>query len=292
MAAPDRVLARVVLTAFAIVGFPVVLALELAILSAGSGDSAANALWCLIAPTSKIDTAVHASALAITVVAALPVLLAARAARRARASVDELRSAAKQARITSLSPWVVAVAARAQVLDRVDIVEAPRAFAFAYGWIRPRICVSTGLIDLLDEAELEAVLLHEGWHAAHRDPLRLLLAQTVGSAFGVVPEIRRLVHLYVLAMEVAADRHVVARMGHPRALASALAKSVAPVAQPAFDGHAEARAAALAGHPLALPRWRGRIAALLLLAELVLLVPLFSNGSLVALIGFWIHPLC
>lgn len=293
MSAPDRVLLQVVLTAFAITGFLVLLVMELAILSAGSGDSAAHAFRCLIAPTSKVDTAVHASAIAITVAAAFPVMIAFRVARRARAKVEDLRSATMLARIDSLPPWVIVVAAKAQVLDRIEIVEAPRPFAFAYGWLRPQICLSTGMIALLDEAELEAVLHHEGWHVARRDPLRLLLVQTIGAALGAIPEIRRLVHSCVLAMEVAADDHVVTEMGHPRALASALTKSVLPpTATPAFEGHPEARAAALVGHFPRMPRGRGRLAAVLLLLEIAVFVPLVSNGSIVSIVGLWIHPVC
>lgn len=292
-ASPNRVLARVLLMACALVGLLLVAALELAVLSAGTGDSAANAAWCLIAPVSRTDTAIHASALALAVVAALPLWLGARAASQARASVAELHSAARLARAAAPPARVATIAARTLSLGRLDVIDAPRPFAFAYGWIRPRVCISTGQMELLDDAELEAVLHHEGWHAARRDPLRLLMVQMVGAAFGAVPEVRRQVRDYVLAMEVAADRHVVAEMGHPRALASALAKCVAPpAAQPGFEGHAAARAAALAGHPPALPRGRGRLAALVLLAEVVLLAPLITNGSIVALIGFWIHPLC
>jgi len=279
--------------AFALVGFLVVLTLELLILAAGSPGSAGATLRCLIVPTSSLDTGVHASAVAIGVLSTLPILLGFRAASRARASVVELRHAAKTARLRSLPPPVVPAATAASVLGRLDIVDVPRAFAFAYGWIRPRICVSTGLVQLLDDHELEAVLHHEGWHVARRDPLRLLLAQTVGAAFASVPEIRRLVRLYLVAMEVAADRHVVAVMGHPRSLASALAKPMAPpVRGPAFEGHAEARAAALAGVPPIAPRGRGRLAAALILVELVILVPLFTNGSIISLAGFWIHPIC
>lgn len=293
IASPNHVLVRVVLTALALVGFLAVLALELMILGGGSGESVLAAVRCLIAPVSSLDTAVHASALAVGVLAALPILLGAQAASRARARVVELRHAAKTAQLSTLPPRVVTAATRTWVHGCIDVVDAPRAFAFAYGWIWPRVCISTGLVDLLDDAELEAVLHHEGWHVARRDPLRLLLVQAVAAAFAVVPEIRRLVRLYILAMEVAADHHVVAVMGHPRSLASALAKTAAPpVAPPAFEGHTGARAAALAGSLPTVPRGRGRLAGAVLLVELVVLIPLLTNGSIVALAGFWIHPVC
>ena len=293
IASPNRVLARVVLTALALAGLLLLAALELMILSAGSAESAVATLRCLIAPVSSLDTAVHASAVAVGVLATLPILLGLQVASRARVRVAELRHAAATARVRSLPPRVVTAAKAAGVLGRIDLVDATRTFAFAYGWVRPRICISTGLVALLEDAELEAVLHHEGWHIARRDPLRLLLAQTVGAAFAVVPEIRHLVRLYVLAVEVAADRHVVVMMGHPRALASALAKTVAPpVTSPAFEGRAASRTAALAGNLPTLPRGRGRFAASVLVLELLVLIPLLMNGSLVALVGIWIHPIC
>lgn len=287
----NRVLARVVLTALALTGFLVLAALELLILSASQGAAGFD-MRCLVAPVSTTDTAVHASAVAIGLLAALPILSGARAASRSRATISELRRVAKSARL-STPPEVIAAAAAAQIAGRIDVVEAARPFAFTYGWIRPRVCVSTGLVRSLDARELEAVLHHEGWHVARRDPLRLLLAQMAGAAFAIVPEVRRLVHAYTLAVEVAADRHVVTAMGDARWLAGALIKTMPrPVMRPAFEGDAEARVAALSGTALVEPRWRGRIAVAVLIAELVLLVPLLSNGSIVTLAGLWMHPVC
>lgn len=239
-----------------------------------------------------MDSAVHASAVAVGVLAAIPILKGVRAASRSRAAVVELQNVAKIARI-ALSPQVAAAAAAAHVNDRIDVIAAPRQFAFAYGWVRPRVCFSNALIDALNHHELEAVLLHEGWHVFRRDPLRLWLAKTVGAAFAPVSEIRRLVRLHELTVEVAADRHVVAVMGHPRWLASALIKTMAPpVAVPSFEGHAEARISALTGQPPVVPRGRGRVAVAALILELFAFVLLLSNGSFVSMTGFWIHPAC
>ena len=293
MISPYRVLARIILLACALAGFLVLLGLELVILGAGSAESVTTTVRCLIAPASSLDTVVHASAVAIGLLTALPIMRAARTASHTRATVDELRYAARTARLTTLPSRVVTAATKTGVLGRLDVVDTPGAFAFAYGWVRPRICLSTGLVALLTDEELEAVLLHEGWHMHRRDPLWLLLVQVVGAAFVFVPEIRRLVHLYRLAVEVAADRHVVAAMGDRRWLASALVKVMGPpVMAPAFEGQSAARIAALSGAVPAIPRWRGRLAAVMLTLEIIALVPLLTNGSLVSLAGFWIHPVC
>ncbi len=293
---PDRVFARVVLAAVVLIGFLGLAALVLLALGAGPDRWGTLSLRCLVAPMSALDTAVHGSAVTLATIAGLAVLAGMRAGNRERAAVAELRSATTWARLGSPPPRMLAAATAVGVAGRVDVVVAPRPFAFAYGWFRPRICVSTGLIDRLTDEELKAVLHHEGWHVARRDPLRLLMVRTVGAAFTVVPPIRRLVRLYVLAVEVAADRHVVAAMGNPRWLASALIKvTEPPVAGPAFEGHAEARVAALAGDPLpSLPStpWRGHVAAAALVLELFAVIPLLTGGGLPLLASFWMHPAC
>lgn len=291
--APDRVLARVLLAALASVGFLVLTAVALLVFAAGPTQSGVRALRCLIAPMSSVDTAVHASAVAAAALIGLVILSAIRTVSRERARVAELRRATRRARSGSLSPRVHLTASEAGVLGRVDVVAATRPFAFAYGWIRPRICVSTSLVERLTEQELAAVLHHEGWHVRRRDPLRLLIVRTAAGAFAVVPPIRRLVQLYLLAVEVAADAHVVAAMGDPRWLAGALVKVTdSPLFRPAFEGHAEARIAALVGKPLPATSWRGRAAAAVLVLELVALVPLVMGSGLPLFAALWTHPVC
>lgn len=289
---PDRVLARVVLVALAMGGMVVLAALVLLVVAAGPALSGTRLVRCLIAPMSSLDAVVHASAVAAGGLIGVMVLAGVRTVNRDRATVAELRSATMAARLGSPPAAVARAAGEAAVAGRVDVVAATRPFAFAYGWVRPRICLSTGLVDRLGERELAAVLHHEGWHVGRRDPLRLLIVQTIGAAFAVVPPIRRLVRLYLVAVEIAADRHVVGAMGDPRWLAGALVKVTGdPVATPAFEGHAEARIAALVGEPGPTTRWRSRVAATVFLLELVPIAVLLRGGAPV-LAGVWTHPIC
>jgi Peptidase family M48 len=41
--------------------------------------------------------------------------------------------------------------------------------------LRPRVVVSQGLLERLSDAELRAVLEHEGYHVANLDPLKLVV---------------------------------------------------------------------------------------------------------------------
>jgi beta-lactamase regulating signal transducer with metallopeptidase domain len=107
---------------------------------------------------------------------------------------------------------------------RIDLVEDDRPFSFTYWFLRPRISVSTGLVDRLDGAELRAVLLHERYHVRQRDPLRLVIARYFAAGLYVVPVVDDLVARSVLQSEIEADREAVTAMRGVGPLARALYK--------------------------------------------------------------------
>ncbi len=86
---------------------------------------------------------------------------------------------------------------------RVTVVAGARAMAFCGGLLRPRIYMSEGALTRLAAPELEAIVAHEAHHAARRDPLRILVARAIGSAFG-----RREQTLAELSADAAAARRV------------------------------------------------------------------------------------
>lgn len=107
---------------------------------------------------------------------------------------------------------------------RIDVVEDERPFSFCFWFLRPRICVSTGLARRLDARELRAVLLHERYHLRHRDPLRLVVARYFAAGLYVVPVVEDLVEHFTLEKELEADQDAVAAMGSVSPLARALYK--------------------------------------------------------------------
>jgi Peptidase family M48 len=112
---------------------------------------------------------------------------------------------------------------------RVSVLAGTRAMAFCAGLLRPRIYVSEGALARLGEPELEAIVAHEAHHAARRDPLRILFARAIGTAFG-----RREQTL----ADLSADAYAVRRVGDAP-LASALL---------AFDADAAGIAAVRVDH--------------------------------------------
>lgn len=102
------------------------------------------------------------------------------------------------------------------------LVEDSAPQAFCTGFMRPRICVSTGALDTLSAAELRAVLIHERHHRRWRDPLRLMLLRVLEHALPFLPGLPRIAERYAALAEVAADEAALARTGDQRGLARAL----------------------------------------------------------------------
>jgi Zn-dependent protease with chaperone function len=136
------------------------------------------------------------------------------------------------------------IAARAKVADRIDVVNSPEAFSFAYGFVRPRIALSQALVEALSQPELEAVLAHERYHVRARDPAKVVLARALPRAAFYLPALKHLRRRYVAGRELAADRRAVRSCGDA-ALAGALYKVVRGPAWPELS-----QAAAIGGDEL------------------------------------------
>ena len=147
------------------------------------------------------------------------------------------------------------------IARRVDVVATGEAFAVTHGLLRPRILLSTGLLDTLDEPELTAVLVHERHHLLARDPLRLLGARLLAGYGWYLPLLRWWAQRLALRRELAADRAATTSAG-VAAVAGALLKLAelpAPAVVAAVNpaGNLPDRIAYLEGQPLARRALRG-----------------------------------
>jgi hypothetical protein len=117
------------------------------------------------------------------------------------------------ARRVATPPDVAAVAAALGIADRIDVVADRHPFSFCYWFRRPRICVSTALVERLSNEELRAVLIHERYHLRQRDPLRVVIARYFAAGLYVVPAVDELATFYTLQKEIAADDEAVRLLG-------------------------------------------------------------------------------
>ncbi len=109
-------------------------------------------------------------------------------------------------------------------LTAVDLVGDARPFAFCYGLLRPRVCLTTAMVDLLAPCELEAVLRHERHHQASRDPLKILVSRSLGVGLFFLPAAQDLLDRYMVGKEVAADAEAADAARSELPLATALFK--------------------------------------------------------------------
>jgi beta-lactamase regulating signal transducer with metallopeptidase domain len=125
------------------------------------------------------------------------------------------------------APIVRRLAAEVGLEGRLTYVVDPAPYAFCYGFLSPRVCVSSGMARSLTGPELRAVLLHEGFHARQRDPLKVLVSRGLGSALFMLPTAAEMRDRYLVRKELDADAHVVERLS-PQPLAAALLKIARP----------------------------------------------------------------
>ena len=116
-------------------------------------------------------------------------------------------------------------AAEAGLAGRVDLVDTPGSFSFTHGIARPRVVVSRGLVDSASPEELAAVLVHEAYHVANYDPLKVVLARSLPRALFFLPSLVELRGRYVAGRELAADRRAMGQAGVD-SLAGALYKVI------------------------------------------------------------------
>ncbi len=87
------------------------------------------------------------------------------------------------------------------------VVDHPAAAAYCVPGLRSRIVISAGAIDLLDQAELAAVLAHERAHARERHDLVLLPFTALCRAFPWSGSAQRAYAEVALLIEMLADDH-------------------------------------------------------------------------------------
>lgn len=104
------------------------------------------------------------------------------------------------------------------------VLSHPAPMAITMGFAQPKIIISTGLIKLLTNDELKAVLTHETYHKANRDPLKLFILSLCASTIGYIPILKWFNEQYRIIQEVLADEFAIRKQETSVHLGSALLK--------------------------------------------------------------------
>jgi Zn-dependent protease with chaperone function len=171
---------------------------------------------------------------------------------------------------------------QSSILENVTVFKDSLPLAFTGGFLKPRIFLSTKLVDILDENELRAVILHESYHQRSKDPLKGLAISFISDFLFFLPVSNFLKRAFGLTSELMADAHSVRSQADPTDLVSSLLKVQKLCGSAAswfFDPTTE-RANRLLGQPSKIPiplRRAFLTIILLVIAAFFALVPVKKN---------------
>ncbi|OGC51791.1 hypothetical protein A2W32_00050, partial [candidate division WWE3 bacterium RBG_16_37_10] len=103
-------------------------------------------------------------------------------------------------------------------LDSLVIVENNKCAAFSYGFYRPKMVLSTGLINSLNAKELEAVILHELHHLKYAHVPLIFIMEIIKSSLFFIPLLSVYIQRLRQNFEEEADKTVIKIQGSPEFL--------------------------------------------------------------------------
>lgn len=127
----------------------------------------------------------------------------------------------------SMSKKLNHIAQQINLSSKVIEIQTEEPVVFCYGFVNPRICISSVIVNSLSCNELKAVLLHEQHHLKVYEPIKLLLVKIISNALFFIPGIKSLTKQYAVFSELAADETATDNFKNKVPLAQALNKILA-----------------------------------------------------------------
>lgn len=134
----------------------------------------------------------------------------------------------------STSKRIKFIQKRLNVTGKILILNDAKPVAFCFGIRNPKIYLSQGLLKLLNNQELEAVVRHEKHHLEQKDNLILLVLSVMTSLFPFFPVLKDIILHYRVNREKSADKAVVKGMQNADSIVSVLKKLILYEPNPAF----------------------------------------------------------
>lgn len=105
-------------------------------------------------------------------------------------------------------------------LCKVLDIETP--YAFSFGYFRKKIIVTKGLLNVLSEEEIKAVILHEKGHLEKNHNVKKLIYYLFMSPFMFLSFVKKFYKEIIVDMELEADRYAFSSGANPCSLANAI----------------------------------------------------------------------
>lgn len=164
-------------------------------------------------------------------------------------------------------------------LPGVYLFNTHKPVAYAFGIFKSSICVSRGIIERLNEEELESLIFHEAAHIIRRDVFFIWIATILRDLMFILPISHLLVRRFIYEKEHAADEFAIKFTKNPVSLAlaivkvSKMGKNLSPAALPTFSQKitVESRVKQLLGISYK-PVYSARSLALSIVASLVIVM--------------------
>lgn len=161
--------------------------------------------------------------------------------------------------------------------EKTIVIQSDKRLAFCLGIRNPKIYISTGLLSILSEKEIETVLRHEQYHLENYDTFTMIVASVTRSMFPFFPLVGDLIKKYQVAREIQADKFAVHKVGSSETLLSTLKKllisptvELVPTAAIADQDTLEPRIYSLLNKPYKAPRLKFKNTFITLLSSFIL----------------------
>ena len=126
----------------------------------------------------------------------------------------------------NFSTKLLAVATSLDLQDRVMVVDSESLDIYCFGLLKPRICLTTKVIDQVSKRELRAILLHEKNHLVSHDSIKLFFAGIIKQSLFFLPGLSQLLKQFETGIELAADERATNNFQEVQPLSKALVRLI------------------------------------------------------------------
>jgi Zn-dependent protease with chaperone function len=110
--------------------------------------------------------------------------------------------------------------------EDILVINQNQSLAFTMGFRKPIIVLSSGLLEIMEDDELRAIVEHETFHQKNHDSIKILILQLISQTLRYIPLTKWSYQNYKIISELMADEYAIQKLGSEVGLSSALLKLI------------------------------------------------------------------